>query len=518
MPANANIIIVQKPLYKGMPVGQEIIFSITDNNIVLNYERVKFVATLQAGHSSSALYSIATLKVTPNNAGAGMFDFRSLLETTVNPEYNANGVGVGVPSGGTNSTYLGTDYTYEKPFPMHLVDCFSLTNEMSVWFRVYFGVEYLDGNNVALDDNIIVSDYYFTFNGFVKNEETLVSDFASNVYRMGLNLQSLDTKVITNLQYQNFIQQNDTSNLLTSAPTIQYARIDDFGTVAMFNRWSNELMSFQTAPLNIGTNKVAKIKIELFDSAGATLGSAMTIANTPANGGSADISLAVNANQYIIFFGCFPANLDGGYIHDNAAYADWNTHKANVSYYEIQAGDGVGGGLGNKVSKKYTINIICDNSFGYEGIRLAWLNRWGTWDYYTFNKKSVRSLNTKKTQYTQLGGTWNNEHYIPQGYRGGRKNFTVNSTEKLKLNTDFLNDLESEWMEELINSPEVYLLNRKSLDTYGVSSSVSGIVNKYVEPVILTTSSFIRKTQANDNLIQYTIEIERNRTQRTQSI
>ena len=149
---------------------------------------------------------------------------------------------------------------------------------------------------------------------------------------------------------------------------------------------------------------------------------------------------------------------------------------------------------------------------------MAWLNRWGTWDYYTFNKKSVRSLNTKKTQYTQLGGTWNNEHYIPQGYRGGRKNFTVNSTEKLKLNTDFLNDLESEWMEELINSPEVYLLNRKSLDTYGVSSSVSGIVNKYVEPVILTTSSFIRKTQANDKLIQYTIEIERNRTQRTQSI
>ena len=73
-------------------------------------------------------------------------------------------------------------------------------------------------------------------------------------------------------------------------------------------------------------------------------------------------------------------------------------------------------------------------------------------------------------------------------------------------------------MEELINSPEVYLLNRKSLDTYGVSSSVSGIVNKYVEPVILTTSSFIRKTQANDKLIQYTIEIERNRTQRTQSI
>ena len=43
------------------------------------------------------------------------------------------------------------------------------------------------------------------------------------------------------------------------------------------------------------------------------------------------------------------------------------------------------------------------------------------------------------------------------------------------------------------------------------------ITNKYVEPVLLTTSSYIRKTIANDKLMQYTFDLERNTTQRTQT-
>lgn len=65
------------------------------------------------------------------------------------------------------------------------------------------------------------------------------------------------------------------------------------------------------------------------------------------------------------------------------------------------------------------------------------MNRWGAWDYYTFNQKSVRSLTTNKTNYTQLGGSWNKEYYIPHGYKGGKKNFRMNTKERITLNTDF---------------------------------------------------------------------------------
>ena len=159
-----------------------------------------------------------------------------------------------------------------------------------------------------------------------------------------------------------------------------------------------------------------------------------------------------------------------------------------------------------------TINIICPNERGYEGIRLTWLNQWGVWDYYTFNMKSTRSISTKRIPYTQLGGTWNDRTFKISGYKGGKKNFRVNSTEKIKLNTDFVSEAEGVWFEELINSPEVYIVNGFSAD------AVDTITNKYIEPVTLTTSSYVIKTIANDKLMQYTIEIEKSKMKRTQAV
>jgi len=80
------------------------------------------------------------------------------------------------------------------------------------------------------------------------------------------------------------------------------------------------------------------------------------------------------------------------------------------------------------------------------------------------------------------------------------------------MNTNFVSESESEWFEELINSPEVYILEGYQSDgTYP-------LLNNYVTPVRLTTSSHIRKTRANDKLIQYTFEVEKSKTLRTQAV
>ena len=71
-------------------------------------------------------------------------------------------------------------------------------------------------------------------------------------------------------------------------------------------------------------------------------------------------------------------------------------------------------------------------------------------------------------------------------------------------------DADAIWFEDLINSPEVYILNGYSSDAYGM-------VNKYVEPVTVATSSYTRKTKANDKLIQYTFELEKSKNKRIQS-
>ena len=169
-------------------------------------------------------------------------------------------------------------------------------------------------------------------------------------------------------------------------------------------------------------------------------------------------------------------------------------------------------GIGNQISQEYIINVNCPDQKGYESIRLTWLNQWGVWDYYTFTKKSTRTISTKGSTYTQLAGSWNESKYRVDSYKGGKKSFRVNATEKIKMNTDFVSESESEWFEELINSPEVYILEGYQDD------AVLSALNTYVTPVRLSTSSYVRKTVANDKLMQYTFEVEKSKTLRTQSI
>ena len=64
-----------------------------------------------------------------------------------------------------------------------------------------------------------------------------------------------------------------------------------------------------------------------------------------------------------------------------------------------------------------------------------------------------------------------------------------------------------------MNSPEVYLLQGYHSGTETLSAK-----NTYVQPVRVTSSNFTTKTIANDRLLQYTFEIEKSKTQRTQSI
>ena len=70
--------------------------------------------------------------------------------------------------------------------------------------------------------------------------------------------------------------------------------------------------------------------------------------------------------------------------------------------------------------------------------------------------------------------------------------------------------------EELTNSPEIYMLDPYK-DTV-VAGITTELLNEYVTPVRLKSSSFTKKTIANDRLMQYKFEVEKSQTLRTQSV
>ena len=81
----ANSIIEQYPKVTRMPVGQPVIFVVSNNDLVATQLKVKFIAIVHISDNNAVTLSnsstvIGTYKTTPNNAGVGIFDFSSIIE------------------------------------------------------------------------------------------------------------------------------------------------------------------------------------------------------------------------------------------------------------------------------------------------------------------------------------------------------------------------------------------------------------------------------------------------------
>jgi hypothetical protein len=458
-------IIEQSPLGIFFPVGQDLIFVVSNDTAVLNETRVKFVAEVYIGTSQAAVNPtantpIGTFKTTPNNAGVGMFDLRNVVENYVKADNMA----------ADGSKYKTTLTSSTARHPIHLIDQYSLNTNLGRYMRVRFSVEYLVGTTVEINTNTQAnSSSFFIFNGYVKHTDVL--NKSGNNF--GYNADK-------------FILVDGTSEFLTNAPTTQYANLEDYGTFSMVT--SNQELSH--------------IYIEYYGQPGF-LGSEDIYRGIVSGAWN---SWAAHSARQILHFGCFPGNLQ-----------NWSTVFQVIvasgviqgGFYTIVAKDS----NDIPISKTYTIKVNCPNGKGYEPIRLCWLNQWGAWDYYTFTQKSIKSTSTSGATYNQLAGTWNESLYRPDSYKGGKKAFRVNATEKITMNSDFVTEDEAVIFEELINSPELYLLKG-----YEDIVETSSVLNQYVTPVRLLTSSFTKKTIANDKLMQYNFEIEKSKTLRTQAV
>ena len=455
--------IEQHPLYTLNTVGQDVIFTAIDASVVSTKYDVKYKAEVHIGtdtiNTATTTDLVGTFKTTPNNAGAGMYDFRPIIESFVSADNLA-------PS---TSEFKGVSY---NNIPTHIIDKYSLNQNTVRYLKIQFTIEgaATQGGTVVQIGDAVNSEQYTLFNGYLKRTDIL--DLTGVNFGYNLAIFNVGT--------------GSTKRMLTNAPTTQYANILDYGTLAFFQ--VNDL--------------VDEIALTYYNSSGISLGGEDVTLNVD-NGAFA--SIGTLTENRLLYFGCFPANL-----------LNWSeTFQALVIAETIQGGYITVRANSNTLgllSEEIRININCLTLKGYEPIRLTWLNQWGVWDYYTFTMKSAKTTSTKGSTYQQIEGTWNKSTYQVNGFKGGKKAFRVNATEKISMNTDFVSEAESEWFEDLINSPEVYIL-----DGYQ-SQAANPALNQYATPVRLTTSSYTKKTVANDKLMQYTFEVEKSKTLRTQSV
>ena len=459
------IIIEQFPLYDTLPVGQDVIFTVEESGGLANNPQAKFKATVFVGTNNQNYTNIGTFKVTPNSYLKGIFNLNHILDNYVSPDYS--GVDFKTTDNIAESTKDGVVWNDNVNYhSVHGIDKFCLGVNSIKFFEVHFGLEYEQSGTVQDSGLNTISRERIYFNGVIYSDIDRIT--VDSAYNFGYNLVG-----------NAYVPATSTTNgFLSDMPSIQYARLTDYGTTAFLDSQQNGL-----------NTEVFNITFNAYNASDALL---LTngFNNVASEGGYPSVGTPYNHYSFIRlkYVAIYPANLNvQGWFQSAVA--------AGMTYYTLCIKEHTA-----CVSHTYRINLIEDDCKGFETVRLCWLNKWGVWDYYTFTKKSVKTLQSNRTTFKQLRGTWNNDKFRLNEPKGGKRNFKVDSVERILINTDFVNDSVSDWFEQLVNSPEVFILNRS-----------------VAEPVILTSSSWTKKTQANDQLIQYSFEIERSIDRRTQS-
>ena len=164
---------------------------------------------------------------------------------------------------------------------------------------------------------------------------------------------------------------------------------------------------------------------------------------------------------------------------------------AGWAYYTIEGGITVDASLGTAPYYFIRQDGSCK---GFKVRRLAWRNSLGAYDYYNFKMKSTQTVEVQRDNFNTMLGTFNQDRYSYNNTQRGKTTRHTTAILKETLNTGWITEQDGNLLEKLIYSTNVEIVENEDTE--------------FTEGVIITDTSFVKKTVANDKLMQYTINIE----------
>tara|TARA_R100001443_G_scaffold30920_1_gene44877 strand:+ start:89 stop:1549 length:1461 start_codon:yes stop_codon:yes gene_type:complete len=256
---------------------------------------------------------------------------------------------------------------------------------------------------------------------------------------------------------------------------INYVQETDYHTVAFLNDNSNF------------ASNISKVSISYYNSAGTLIGgTSYAFINNNAAGGSDPTTETNTDAERLLYFGAGPGNLE-----TQTAFAGAKpSNSAGWAYYVVKGTDAF---TLARTANYYFIKQ--DGSCkGFKVRRLAWRNSVGGYDYFNFKKKSTQTVEVQRNNYSTMLGTFNKSQWRYNNTQRGKTTRQTTAVLKETLNTDWISEQDGNLLEKLLMSTSVYIIENTDTD--------------YTEAVMITDSSHVRKTIANDRMIRYTINIE----------
>lgn len=463
-----SISIVQKPKNKQIVLTDKIIWSILDSTSIVDYVNVRYYAEVWVSKLDGTNFNkVTTLKTVPNADGVGIFDIRDSIESQLGSDTELD----------ITAEYQGQTGATIENTPVHFVDKYSRSTNANLSFYVIF---YTKG---ASDSKSPVGVIGSTVTSDTKHVINYIP-----TYDIPLYLDNDD--YFTNTDEAGLYTNSSTGSFLTDCPVEIDIRKNDYQTFA-----------FQQAITNVndyGYQGITKITVNVFSDSGFM--TTFDVNCNTSNGGQTPTAITNHQKQYL-YAGVGAANLRAHQI----------INMDIVKYYTVQALGTTGSTAAQ--SKVYIFNIV--DECEYPTTRITWLNKFGAWDYYNFNKKTVHTTSAKREKFNAHNGNWNEGAFKFTANKGGSTVFRVDSKDSIVLNSDYMTEDKAAWLEGVITSPEVYIINETSDFDLNDTAALITAGREKIQPVIVTNSSITRKTQINDKMIMHTLNIEKSNNNNT---
>lgn len=146
----------------------------------------------------------------------------------------------------------------------------------------------------------------------------------------------------------------------------------------------------------------------------------------------------------------------------------------------------------NSVISEVRRYVIPDECSSYEPVLVAWINRLGSLDYFTFTQNSKTTLNVNRNE-------WKKELGISVDYQQvdrGRSIISQKITRNIVLNSNWITEEEYSWLNELVTSPSVWFF----------ANNPEGDLIPY--PAIVVDTSYEFKKKLTEQIFNMTITLQ----------
>lgn len=145
----------------------------------------------------------------------------------------------------------------------------------------------------------------------------------------------------------------------------------------------------------------------------------------------------------------------------------------------------------------FKIEDVCTK---YDIYRIHFLNKWGGFDSFSFIRLSRKTATITRNKFKKTIGDISNGSWWYNKYDRGNVQKSTIIKDKVIVNSDWISEVQSEWLEQLITSPEAYLE-----------------LNDELIAINIVNSSYEMKLKVNEKLFNLILEFEYSFTRYRQS-